>query len=84
MTLYLVKLDVEHMDTKGEPRLLGVVGFITQKPGGYRFVPQVCGHVSSRKLWPDAISCIPQWTKKCGFTRLYNRSELDAAYAARA
>lgn len=79
MTLYLVKLDPENKDHRGEPRYVATVGRIIETPNGYRFLPATSAHKGSRKTWPTANGCIPLWTEKMGFLRLYDKAELDAA-----
>lgn len=73
MTLYLCKLDP---NVSGEPKFLAIVGRIIEERSGYRFLPNCCTHKASRKVWPTANSCIPQWTENCGFTRLLEKQEL--------
>lgn len=73
-TLYLAKLDPENGG-----RFVAVVGRIVEYDGGYRFLSNVSGHKSSRKVWPSANSCIPRWTEKLGFLTLLDKEDFDAA-----
>jgi hypothetical protein len=75
MALYLVKLDPQRRDARGEPRLQVVIGRVIECPAGHRFLPATSAHKGSRKYWPDAVSCIPAWAGRTGFTRLYDRAE---------
>jgi hypothetical protein len=83
MTLYLCKLDPTKIESRtGEPQFVAVIGRIircriTHDTEGYRFIPNTSSHRASRKTWPTANSCIPKWTEKFGFLRLYTYHELD-------
>jgi hypothetical protein len=70
MTLYCVKL-------AADGRYIGTLGVINESPAGYRFLPRVFGHTSSRKHWPTAAACIPRWAKKQG-GRTITQAEFDA------
>jgi hypothetical protein len=88
MALFLVKLDPETNDARGDPRFVATVGRVIEvqtDDGGksYRFLSNTSAHKGSRKAWPTVTACIPAWTEQMGFLRLYDASELEAALAAR-
>lgn len=79
MTLYLCKLDPSETH-RGEPKFVAVLGRIVgDDDSGYRFLPNVSGRKASRRAHADFMSCIPRWTDACGFTRLLDKREVDAA-----
>lgn len=82
MTLYLCKMDPNEV-RRGEPKFVAMIGRIVgDDESGYRFLPNVSGHKSSRKFHKDALKCIPRWTDSCGYTRLLDEKELRAAQNA--
>lgn len=79
MTLYLCKLNPDKPDPKtGDPSFVGVVGRIVQQGDGYRFLSNMSAHGNSRKAWPSANACIPKWTDKYGFLRLFDKVPVNA------
>lgn len=71
MTMYLV--------TKSG-MLLGVC---VQDRDGWRFGPQTSAHKRSRKAWPSATACIPEWAFKKShdlLTREEWKAREEAAY----
>lgn len=79
MTLYLCKMDPTEI-RRGEPKFVAVLGRIVgDDEMGFRFLPNVSGRKASRKAHRDFMRCIPRWTNECGFTRLLDRREVEAA-----
>lgn len=78
-TLYLVKLDPNVTNARGEAKFIAVIGRIVASCGGYRFLPQTTAHKASRKVWPSRNASIPRWTENLGFLVLWEKHELDAA-----
>lgn len=79
MALYLCKMDITEI-RGGEPKFVAVLGRIVgNDDSGFRFLPSVSGRKPSRRAHADFMACIPRWADKCGYTRLLDRSEVEAA-----
>jgi hypothetical protein len=79
MILYLCKLDPSEIRL-GEPKFVAVLGRIVgDDDSGFRFLPNVSGRKASRRAHRYFMDCIPRWTNDCGFTRLLDKREVEAA-----
>jgi hypothetical protein len=58
-----------------------LLGVCVQERDGWRFRPQTSAHRGSRKGWPSATACIPQWAFDAS-DELLTRDEWDNRAAA--
>jgi hypothetical protein len=78
MTLHLCKMTPS---LSGEAKFVARIGAVVEvmdwEKGtpGYRFIPNVSGKKTSRKIWPTALASIPRWTDNVGYCQLLTDEE---------
>jgi hypothetical protein len=57
----LARVKVVKLYRVRDGRRIGLVGNAVRKETGWRFIPLVSGHTTSRRAWPTWEACVPRW-----------------------